>query len=126
MKYKGYTATIEWAEEEDAFHGRVANITDVVNFYGRSVDELRREMATSVEIYLILYRAGLVGAALSLLYAVDVIWVHASGRSLLPIPGRFVSREGMLTAIAIGLMLALLSWGTGTAARYLVNKLAEK
>ena len=52
MKYKGYTATIEWAEEEDAFHGRVANITDVVNFYGRSVDELRREMATSVEIYL--------------------------------------------------------------------------
>ena len=74
----------------------------------------------------ILYRAGLVGAALSLLYAVDAIWVHESGRSLLPISGRFVSREDMLTAIAIGIVLALLSWGTGTAARRYVNKLAEK
>ena len=73
----------------------------------------------------ILYRAGMVGAALSLLYAVDAIWVHASGRSLLPIPGRFVSREDMFAAIAIGVVLALLSWGTGTAARRYVNKLAE-
>ncbi len=74
----------------------------------------------------ILYRAGLVGAALSLLYAVDAIWVHESGRSLLPISGRFVSREDMLTAIAIGIVLALLSWGVGGVARYYVNKLADK
>ena len=74
----------------------------------------------------ILYRAGLVGAALSLLYVVDAIWVHESGKSLLPISGRFMSREDMFAAIAIGVVLALLSWGTGTAARYYVNKLAEK
>ena len=74
----------------------------------------------------ILYRAGLVGGALSLLYAVDAVLVHESGRSLLPISGRFMSREDMFAAIAIGVVLALLSWGTGTAARYYVDKLAEK
>ena len=74
----------------------------------------------------ILYRAGLVGAALSLLYVVDAVWVHESGRSLLPISGRFMSREDMFAAIAIGIVLALVSWGTGTAARYYVNKLAEQ
>ena len=54
----------------------------------------------------ILYRAGLVGAALSLLYVVDAIWVHESGKSLLPISGRFMSREDMFAAIAIGVVLA--------------------
>ena len=37
-----------------------------------------------------------------------------------------MSREDMFAAIAIGIVLALVSWGTGTAARYYVNKLAEK
>ena len=74
----------------------------------------------------ILYGAGLVGAAISLLYAIDALWVHVSGRSLLAISGRFVSREDMLAALTIGVVLALLSWGAGMAARYYVNKLAEK
>ena len=74
----------------------------------------------------ILYGIGLVGAALSLVYAIDAIWVHASGKSLLPIAGRFVSRESMLVAIGIGIALALSSWGGGAAARHLVNKSAEK
>ena len=54
MKYKGYTATIEYDEEEEAFHGRVNNITDLVIFYGRSVGELKRGMASSIEDYLAL------------------------------------------------------------------------
>ena len=74
----------------------------------------------------ILYGAGLVGAAISLFYTVDAIWVHESGRSLLSVSGRFMSREDMLAAIAIGIVSALMSWGAGTAARYYVNKLAEK
>jgi predicted HicB family RNase H-like nuclease len=36
----------------DAFHGRVVGLRDVVTFQGRSLDELRREMAESVEDYL--------------------------------------------------------------------------
>jgi len=73
-----------------------------------------------------LYRAGLIGVAISLFYAVDAIWLHENGRSLLPIFGRYFSRGDMLYTIEIGVVLALLSWGTGTAARYYVNKLAER
>lgn len=73
-----------------------------------------------------LYNAGMAGAALSLLYAIDVIWVHESGQSLLPISGRHVSREEMLIAIAISITLALLSWGAGGAVRYFLNQAAEK
>lgn len=73
----------------------------------------------------ILYNAGMAGAAFSLLYAIDAIFVHGSGRSLLPISGRHVSREEMLIAIGISIALALLSWGAGGAARYYLNKSAE-
>ena len=72
-----------------------------------------------------LYGAGLVGAAISILYTMDVVWVQASGSSLLPIPGRFVSREDMLATVAIGITVTLLFWGCGAAARYYVNKSAE-
>ncbi len=74
----------------------------------------------------IFYNIGLAGAALSLLFAVDAIWVHESGQSLLPISGRHVSREEMLVAIAISITLALLSWGAGGAARYFLNKSAKQ
>ena len=74
----------------------------------------------------ILYGAGLVGAAISSLYSVDAIWVHSSGQSLLPISGRFMSREDMLTAIGIGLVAALVCWGAGSLARHLVNRSAAK
>ena len=74
----------------------------------------------------ILYGAGLVGAAISCLYSMDAIWVHSSGQSLLPISGRYLSREGMLTAISIGLVAALVCWGAGALARHLVNRSAAK
>lgn len=74
----------------------------------------------------ILYKIGMAGAALSLLYSIDAIWVHGSGRSLLPISKNYVSREEMLIAIAIGIILALLSWGAGAAARRFLNQLAKK
>lgn len=74
----------------------------------------------------IFYNIGLAGAALSLLYSIDAIYVHESGLSLLPISGRHVSRDEMLVAIAISITLALLSWGAGGAARYFVNKSAKQ
>ena len=72
-----------------------------------------------------LYRVGLVGAAISILYTMDVVWVHTSGSSILPISGRFVSREDMVATVAIGVTATLLFWGGGAAARYLVDKSAE-
>ena len=52
IEYKGYTGVFEFDSSIDAFHGRVAGLKDVVTFQGRSLDELRREMAESVEDYL--------------------------------------------------------------------------
>ncbi len=73
----------------------------------------------------ILYGAGLIGAAISILYSIDAVWVHESGKSLLSMSGRFVSREDMLAAIGIGVALTLLSWGAGAAARYFVNNISR-
>lgn len=51
LKYKGYVARIDADEESDTFHGRVINISDVVNFKGRSMSELKREFAKSMKVY---------------------------------------------------------------------------
>jgi len=52
IEYKGYHGVFEFDSSVDAFHGRVIGLQDVVTFQGRSLDELRREMAESVEDYL--------------------------------------------------------------------------
>jgi predicted HicB family RNase H-like nuclease len=50
--YKGYTGVFEFDPSIDAFHGRIVGLQDVVTFQGRSLEELRREMAESVDDYL--------------------------------------------------------------------------
>ena len=52
IEYKGYTGVFEFDASIDAFHGRIVGLQDVVTFQGCSLDELRREMAESVEDYL--------------------------------------------------------------------------
>ena len=52
IEYKGYTGVFEFDPSIDAFHGRVVGLRDVVTFQGRSLDELHRELAESVEDYL--------------------------------------------------------------------------
>ena len=52
LKYKGYYARIAFDPSADAFHGRVIGIQDVIDFYGRTPDELRAEFKNSVEEYL--------------------------------------------------------------------------
>ena len=52
IEYKGYTGVFEFDPSIDAFHGRIVGLQDVVTFQGCSLDELRREMAESVEDYL--------------------------------------------------------------------------
>jgi predicted HicB family RNase H-like nuclease len=52
MSYKGYEAIVEYDEEAGMFHGEVANLRDVVTFQGKSVAELKKALAASVEDYL--------------------------------------------------------------------------
>jgi len=52
IEYKGFSGVFEFDPSIDAFHGRVVGLQDVVTFQGHSIDELRREMAESVDDYL--------------------------------------------------------------------------
>lgn len=52
MTYKGYTARIEYSEEDDCFVGHIAGIRDVIGFHGESVSELRVAFAEAVDDYL--------------------------------------------------------------------------
>ena len=51
MKYKEYSARIEFDERDRLFYGEVLGIRDIVTFHGRSVRELERAFRDSVDDY---------------------------------------------------------------------------
>jgi predicted HicB family RNase H-like nuclease len=57
MTYKGYEAAVEYDEDAEIFHGEVINLRDVITFQGRSVSELKKAFAGSVEDYLAFCKA---------------------------------------------------------------------
>ena len=57
MRHGDYVARITYDEEIDSFFGEVINTSDVITFYGQSVEELKREVATSIEVHLEACRA---------------------------------------------------------------------
>jgi len=52
MKYKGYTAHIEYDEDDRIFVGHLAGIKDIVGFHGATVDDLEHAFHESVDDYL--------------------------------------------------------------------------
>jgi predicted HicB family RNase H-like nuclease len=52
MLYKGYSARIEFDEEDRIFVGHLAGIRDIVGFHGSSVDALEEAFHESVDDYL--------------------------------------------------------------------------
>jgi predicted HicB family RNase H-like nuclease len=52
MSYKGYTARIEFDDEDGIFFGQIAGIRDGVSFHGDTVAELRGAFHEAVEDYL--------------------------------------------------------------------------
>jgi len=52
MKYKEYSAVIDYDEEQRMLHGRVIGIKDVINFYGTTPEELEKEFKNSINDYL--------------------------------------------------------------------------
>ena len=49
LTYKDYHARIAYDSSADAFHGRVVGMRDVIDFYGRTPEELREAFQDSVE-----------------------------------------------------------------------------
>ncbi len=52
MRYKDYSARIEYSDEDSCFVGHIANIRDIVGFHGKSVDELKKAFQDAVNDYL--------------------------------------------------------------------------
>ena len=52
MSYKGYSARIDYDDEDGIFLGRIAGIRDGVGFHADSVAELREAFHEAVEDYL--------------------------------------------------------------------------
>lgn len=52
MKYKGYTAKVEFDEIDRIFVGRVVGIRDVIGFHGATVEELENAFKAAVDNYL--------------------------------------------------------------------------
>ena len=52
MKYKGYTAHIDYDDRDGIFVGRILGITDIIGFHAESVPELRQAFKEAVDDYL--------------------------------------------------------------------------
>ena len=52
MTYKGYSARIEYSDEDTCFVGRIAGIRDIISFHGESVDEIRQAFQEAIDFYL--------------------------------------------------------------------------
>lgn len=52
MTYKGYSAHIEYSDEDNCFVGRVAGIRDIITFHGESVEEIRQAFKEAMDFYL--------------------------------------------------------------------------
>lgn len=52
MTYKGYSARIEYDDEDFILTGRIAGIQDGIGFHGESVEELRTAFHEAVDDYI--------------------------------------------------------------------------
>lgn len=52
IKYKGYTAIVEFDEDEKVFRGEVADTKDVITFQSSNAKTLEKEFHKSIDEYL--------------------------------------------------------------------------
>lgn len=52
LEYKGYHGKVEFDEDARIFHGEVMDLSDVITFQGKSVDEIELAFRESVDDYL--------------------------------------------------------------------------
>lgn len=52
MKYKGYTARIEFDGSDNIFVGRVLGVRAIIGFHGETVEELRSDFEAAIDFML--------------------------------------------------------------------------
>jgi predicted HicB family RNase H-like nuclease len=85
INYKGYTARIEYSDEDDCLIGHIAGINDIVGFHATSVPELHTAFEEAVDDYL--QTCKIVGKAPQKPY---------SGKIMLRVPPEIHARAAMM------------------------------
>lgn len=53
LKYKGYTGSVEYSEEDNCLFGQVLGMShDLISYEGKDVDELRKDFEGAVDDYI--------------------------------------------------------------------------
>lgn len=52
LSYRGYTATIEYDDDDKLWHGKLDKIHDMINFHSFKAEEIEREFHNAVDDYL--------------------------------------------------------------------------
>lgn len=52
MNYKGYIGSVSFSDNDNCFFGKIEGISDLVNYEGESVTELRQAFHDAVDYYL--------------------------------------------------------------------------
>jgi predicted HicB family RNase H-like nuclease len=93
MKYRGYTARIDYDGEDNIFVGVVVGLSEQLTFHGASVDELRGDFEFAINHYLAACKAAGV-----------VPERQASGRLLVRMPPE-LHADAIVAAAAAGISL---------------------
>ena len=58
LKYKGYTGSVDYSEEDNCLYGKVLEMSkDMITYEGQDVNELRRDFEGAIDDYLALCKA---------------------------------------------------------------------
>ena len=90
MKYKGYTARIEFDDSDNIFTGRVLGVRAIIGFHGETVEKLRGDFEEAIDFMLEDCKAGGVSPE-----------KPASGKLMLRVPPE-VHAAALVTAQATG------------------------
>jgi predicted HicB family RNase H-like nuclease len=53
LKYKGYSGTVEYSEEDNCLFGKIIGMSkNVITYEGKTVEELKTDFVTGIDLYL--------------------------------------------------------------------------
>lgn len=53
LKYKGYTGSVEYSEEDDCLYGKVQGMSnDAITYEGKDVNELKKDFEGAIDDYI--------------------------------------------------------------------------